>query len=135
MPGTEPGDGLQDRVRIVLRPVGSGLPLGFFAFGVGMALLGGLDLEIVPVGQSPQLGWMLITFVAPAELVAAVIAFASRDGAAGTGLGLFAAAWSGIGGQLVLGPPGGSSAVLGCTCSCSAPRSRCWPSPRGAGSR
>lgn len=110
-PGT--GAEVADRVRIVLRPVGSGLPLGFFAFGIGMALLGALDLGVVPAGQAPHLGWMLITFVAPAELLAAVIAFASRDGAAGTGLGLFAVSWSGIGVQTVLDRPGGTSAVLG----------------------
>jgi hypothetical protein len=29
------GRGHEDQVRIFLRPIGSGLPLGFFSFGIG----------------------------------------------------------------------------------------------------
>ena len=33
-----------DHTRIVLRPIGSSLPLGFYSFGIGMLLLGCLSI-------------------------------------------------------------------------------------------
>jgi uncharacterized protein len=37
-------DPAQSIIRISVRPYGSALPLGFFSFGVGMLLLGGIGL-------------------------------------------------------------------------------------------
>ncbi len=104
---------VSDRVQVMLRPLGSGLPLGFFAFGNGMALLGGLGLHLLPAATTPDVGWMLITFVTPIELLAAVIAFLARDGLGATGLGLFGASWVTLGVQMLHGTPGATSPVLG----------------------
>jgi hypothetical protein len=41
-PGGPSGDG-SERVRIVVRPLATALPLGLFAFGIGMVLLGALE--------------------------------------------------------------------------------------------
>lgn len=97
----------------MLRPLGSSLPLGFFAFSTGMSILGGLDTGLIAERQLHQTGALLLTFVAPLEALAAVLAFLARDGLAGTGLGLFAGSWTAIGVQEVIGRPGATSPVLG----------------------
>ena len=106
-PDSDPG------LRIVLRPIGSALPLGFFAFATGMAILAGIDIPLVPQAQLHPAAVLLISFVAPLEIIAAVLAFLARDGLAGTGLGLFAASWATIGIQDLLAKPGSVSPVLG----------------------
>jgi succinate-acetate transporter protein len=104
---------LGDPVRITLRPLGSALPLGFFVFGIGMAVLGGIELHWIPQAQVHQAALLLLTFVAPLELIAAVFGFLSRDGLAGTGLGVFAGSWATIGVQYLVGQPGVRTPVLG----------------------
>lgn len=100
-------------LRIVLRPLGSALPLGFFAFATGMAVLAGVDIPLIPQGQLHAAAALLLSFVAPLEILASVLAFLSRDGLAGTGLGLFAASWVTIGIQDLLAKPGSVSPILG----------------------
>lgn len=100
-------------VRIVLRPLGSALPLGFFAFGTGMAVLAGVDIPLFPASMLHPAAALLLTFVAPLEILAAVLAFLARDGMAGTGLGLFAASWATLGVQDLLARPDATSPVLG----------------------
>ena len=63
------------QVRITVRPYGSVVPLGFFAFGIGMFLYAAFDAPWVPATQGKDVGLMLATFVAPLEAVATVIAF------------------------------------------------------------
>jgi succinate-acetate transporter protein len=81
------------QVRIVVRPYGSPLPLGFFAFGIGMFLYATLSIPWVEPTELHTVGLMLATFVAPLELFAMVLAFLARDTASGVALGLFAASW------------------------------------------
>jgi succinate-acetate transporter protein len=107
-PGHEP-----DRVRVVLRPLGSPVPLGFLVFGTGMAALGGLELHLLPVAATHQAAVLLLTFVAPLELIAAVLAFLARDGLSGSGLGIFAGSWATVGVQYLLAEPGSRSPVQG----------------------
>jgi succinate-acetate transporter protein len=102
-----------EQVRIMLRPVGSGLPLGFFSFGVGMLLLAGQALEWVPLAQTPQIGMLLMAFVFPLELVAAVFAFLARDTLGATTLGLFTTSWLALGWLSVDSPPGSASVAVG----------------------
>src|SRR4051794_19746785 len=84
-------------VEINLRPFASALPLGFFAFGIGMALLAGYDAGWIAVGEEKHLGMLLATFVFPLELLAAIFAFLGRDVFAATGLGLFSSSWLALG--------------------------------------
>jgi succinate-acetate transporter protein len=87
-----------DGARLTLRPYASPLPLGFFSFGVGMALLGGLGLGWLSSAQDVRAaGVLMAAFVFPLELVAAVIAVLTRDTAAATTLGLFTTSWLGLG--------------------------------------
>ena len=79
--------------RIVLRPIGSPLPLGFFAFGVGIVIN--------------------LVFVAPLEVLACLLGYAARDTAGGTTMGLFAATWVTYATFLVRTPPDTHSPALG----------------------
>ncbi len=101
------------RTRIVLRPLGSSLPLGFFAFGVGVLLTGLLDLRALPTTDTSQVAVLLLTFPAPLELLACVLAYLARDAGAATAMGVFGASWVSTGTGLLLAEPGSRSSVTG----------------------
>jgi uncharacterized protein len=84
---------IHPQVRVAVRPYGSVVPLGFFAFGIGMFLYAALDVPWVKPTEGHTVGLMLVTFVAPLELLAGVIAFLARDTMAGVALGLFTGSW------------------------------------------
>jgi succinate-acetate transporter protein len=80
-------DEIHPEVRLVVQPYGSGLPLGFLAFGIGMFLFAALDAGWVPATDGKTIGILLATFVFPLELVATIMAFLTRDTGAATSLG------------------------------------------------
>lgn len=83
----------QDITRIVIRPFGSALPIGFFAFGVGTVLLGAVELKWIHPAETLALVAVLLAYVAPLELAAGVFAFLSRDTGAASAMGIFGAGW------------------------------------------
>src|SRR4051794_23867723 len=93
-------------VRIVVRPYGTSLALGFFAFGIGMLLLGGVSNGWLHPSDRHTVGLLLAAFVFPLELVATIFAFLARDSFGATGLGLFATSWLALGPPPPPGPPG-----------------------------
>jgi hypothetical protein len=97
----------------MLRPVGSGLPLGFFSFGIGMLLLGCQAIGWIPVGEQRDVGLLLASFVFPLELVATVFAFLARDTLGATTLGLFTTSWLALGLSELNSPAGSTSVTLG----------------------
>jgi len=104
---------IHPQVRVTVRPYGSVVPLGFLAFGVGMFLFAAYDAPWVKPTEGHTIGLMLVTFVAPLELVAAVIAFLARDTLAGVALGLFAGSWLLTGFATIESTPGQLSAAQG----------------------
>lgn len=84
---------IHPQVRVVVRPYGSSIPLGFFAFGIGMFLYAALDAPWVKHADAHSVGLVLAAFVAPLELVATIFAFLARDTVAAATLGLFAGSW------------------------------------------
>jgi succinate-acetate transporter protein len=112
---TDSRDGLapENMTRIVLRPMASGLPLGFFAFGTGTILLTSLELKWVPLAQDKTLMLAVLLFVVPLELLAGIFAFLTRDSGVATGLCTLSAAWGLISVALLLAPPGSRSSALG----------------------
>src|SRR5437868_4919172 len=109
----QPTPAPEQLVRIVLRPYGSALPLGFFAFGFGTVLVAALSLHWVPATEGKTVALTLLAFVAPLELIACIFAFLSRDGAGGTSMGIFAASWVAYALFLLTSPPGATSRAIG----------------------
>src|SRR3954467_15888932 len=75
--------------RITLRPIGSPLPLGLLALMCAGVLLSLLEVEALPLDQGVQIALILVGFVVPLELIAAILSFLARDTVAVTALGLF----------------------------------------------
>jgi uncharacterized protein len=103
----------QEQVRIFLRPIGSGLPLGFFSFAIGMLLLGTQALGWIPVDEQKDVGMTLMAFVFPLELVATIVAFLARDTLGATTLGLFTTSWLTLGWLYLASPAGATSVSVG----------------------
>jgi succinate-acetate transporter protein len=102
-----------DHTRVMLRPIGSGLPLGFFAFAIGMLLLGCSGIGWIPVSEQKDVGMLLISFVFPLEAIATVVAFLARDTLGATTLGLFTTSWLALGWTDHSSPPGATSITIG----------------------
>src|SRR3954463_3546756 len=102
-----------DQTRIMLRPIGSGLPLGFFSFGIGMLLLACQAIGWIPVGEQRDVGLLLASFVFPLELIATIVAFLARDTLGATTLGLFTTSWLALGWADITAVPGTTSVALG----------------------
>ncbi len=81
--------------RIVLRPLASPLPLGFFAFGTGSVLQSALQLGLVPQGEILYVALVFGVFVFPLELLTAILAFPARDTVGATTLSIIAFSWLG----------------------------------------
>jgi succinate-acetate transporter protein len=104
---------IHPQVRVVVRPYGSSIPLGFFAFGIGMFLYAAFDASWVKATQGHSIGLLLAGFVAPLELVATIFAFLARDTVAAATLGLFAGSWF-VGGLATMqAKPGALDPALG----------------------
>lgn len=99
--------------RIMLRPLASSLPLGFFAFAAGTVLLTALELSWVPAAGGRALMTMVIAFVVPLQALAGVLGFLARDVGAATGLSVLAAAWAATSITVRGAPPGSTSPALG----------------------
>ena len=111
-------DGIRDErdaeahFRVVLRPIASSLPLGFFAFTVGTVLLSAIELTWTPVATTAQVAVFVLAFVVPLEAVSGIFAFLARDSGAATGLTTLSAAWAATAVNLLRGPPGALSRPL-----------------------
>jgi succinate-acetate transporter protein len=93
-------------VRVVLRPIGSAVPLGFFGLAVASFVYAGLQLGWAPASEGTLVGAIVLAVAVPLQAVAAVMAFAARDGATGTSMGLQAGAWAAVGVAQILTAPG-----------------------------
>jgi uncharacterized protein len=109
----EPDPLVLQSTRIVLRPLANSLPLGFLALGGGTLVLAGLQLGWLDPTQGHAVALILLGFVFPLQLVAAVLGFLSRDVVAGTGMGILAATWLAVALVTVTAAPGSTSAALG----------------------
>ena len=99
--------------RIVLRPIGNPLPLGFLALAGGTLLVSGLQLGWLKPPDGQDVALILIAFVVPLQLLASVFGYLARDVAAGTGMGLLAGTWLSIGLVTITSPPASTSDALG----------------------
>jgi uncharacterized protein len=99
--------------RIVLRPIGNPLPLGFLALAGGTLMVSGVQLGWLEPALGQDVALILIGFVFPLQLLAAVFGFLGRDVVAGTGMGILAGTWLSVGLVTLTSPPGSTSDALG----------------------
>jgi uncharacterized protein len=104
---------VEDTVRVVLRPVGTPLPLGFLGLAGATFTLAGLQLGWVPAAESRTVGLLIVTSAVPAQLVATGYGFLCRDTIAGTGTGVLSSTWLSVGLATLLFPPGACHRALG----------------------
>jgi succinate-acetate transporter protein len=111
---TQPtGAGADRAARVVLRPIGNPLPLGFLALAAGTLLVSGLQLGWFEPAEGQQVALILMAFVFPLQLVSSIFGFLARDVVAGTGMGVLCGTWLSIGAIRWVGDPGTSSDPLG----------------------
>ncbi len=98
-------------VTVVLRPLASGLPFGFFALVVAATMLGAQALLVLPGRASLGIGLVLIP-TAIAQFVAGLAAIPSRDVISATLMMVFSGVWLGTALVFIFSPPYGHG-VLG----------------------
>jgi succinate-acetate transporter protein len=103
----------QPAVRVVVRPIGSVLPLGIMAFGLGASLTAAYSLGWIPVEDAKTLYTLLLVFVVPIQGVAAMFAVLSRDTPGATVLSIFGATWAALAITGRSAPPGSTSTTIG----------------------
>jgi succinate-acetate transporter protein len=106
-------DGTIDTTRIVLRPIGSPLPLGLLALVPAGVMLSCQQIGAIDVTEGRTIAFLLLGFVVPLQFAATILAFLARDSVAGTGLGLFSGAWLASALTLLNAKPGSTSHAFG----------------------
>ena len=102
---------VQAMTRIVLRPIGSPLPLGFFTVAIDNVLVSTLQWGVLPVADGRAVA--LIVFPAfIVQAIAGLFALAARDSIAGTLMLSFATTWL-IDALIFYVHPPGAAAALG----------------------
>lgn len=99
--------------RVMLRPIGSPLPLGALALVPPGLLLAGSQLGWFTTTDLKMLPLLLLGFAVPLQLVASVFGFLGRDALVGTGFALFTGTWLAFGLASLSAPPGHTSHLLG----------------------
>jgi succinate-acetate transporter protein len=99
--------------RVVLRPIGSPLPLGFLGLFVATLSFSAVQLGWVPQAQGSNVALAALGLTVPVQLLASVFGFLARDPVAGTGMGILAGTWATAGLSTLTSPPGVTSPGLG----------------------
>jgi succinate-acetate transporter protein len=99
--------------RVVLRPLGNPLPLGFLALAAATLLVSGLQLGWLKPSDGKAVALILIAFVFPLQLLTSIFGYLARDVVAGTGMGVLAGSWLSIALVSLTSPPGSTSDALG----------------------
>jgi uncharacterized protein len=99
--------------RIMLRPLGSPLPLGAFALVPAGMLLAGFQLGWFAQRDAKMVAVLVLGFTVPLQLMSSIFGFLSRDALVGTGFGIFSGVWLAFGLNDVTGRAGATSPVLG----------------------
>src|SRR3954452_14236426 len=100
-------------VRVVLRPPGHHLPLGFLGLAAASTVVAGLQLEWFNPTEGHTVALVLIAFVFPVQLIASIFGYLNRDAVAGTGMGVLAGTWLTVGLVQLGANPGSTSKALG----------------------
>ena len=106
--------------RVVVRPLGNPLPLGFLALMVATLGVAMLQLGVLAPDQGHVVAVGVLALTVPLQLIACVLGFLARDPVAGTGMGILAGTWATVGFTLLGSRPGATSPALGVLLLCSA---------------
>ncbi len=106
-------DGHLAAARIVLRPMGTPLPLGFLGLLVATLGFSALQLGWIPASQGNAVAIGVLVSTVPMQLVACMFGFLARDPVAGTGMGVLAGTWAAASINTLLAPAGATSPGLG----------------------
>jgi uncharacterized protein len=98
---------------VVLRPIGSPLPLGMSGLAIGSFVESGLALHWIGAADVHQVGLILLAVPFSLQLLACVLAYLARDGTVGAALGVLASSWLAIGLVHLTADPSQSHAALG----------------------
>ncbi|MFC8923791.1 hypothetical protein [Cellulosimicrobium sp. NPDC057127] len=107
--GTAPAD----VARIVVRPIGTPLPLAFLGLVVATTAFAALQLGWLPPSEGRVVALGVLATTVPAQLLAAVYGFLARDPVAGTGTAVLAGTWAAAATATLVTPPRASSPGLG----------------------
>jgi succinate-acetate transporter protein len=99
--------------RVMLRPIGSPVPLGMAGLAGACLVTSGSELGWIAVSEATQVALALLAFAFPLQLIASILAFLGRDAVVGTTLGVLAATWLGDALIHLSMPPGTHSGALG----------------------
>jgi hypothetical protein len=96
--------------RIVLRPIGSPLPLGFFTVAIDNVLVSTLQWGLLP-GADRRAVALIVLPAFIVQAIVGVLSFGARDSAAGTLMLSFATTWLVDALVFYLNPPGAAAAL------------------------
>ncbi|MEV7802417.1 hypothetical protein AB0O28_05665 [Microbispora sp. NPDC088329] len=99
--------------RVVLRPMGSPLPLGFLGLALATTAFGAMELGWVPAAQGRVVALAALLFTAPLQFLVAILGFLARDSVAGAAMGVLSGTWAVIGGVTLTSAPGTANPALG----------------------
>lgn len=103
----------QQNSRVMLRPLGSPLPLSFLALFTGSLLLSAIELHWIPINQTHEAAIAILAFTTPLQAVACLFGFLTRDTVSASGVGVLCGTWATTGLILLTSPPGSVSPGLG----------------------
>jgi uncharacterized protein len=99
--------------RIFLRPIGIPLPLGMAGLTIASFVVSGLELHWVKHSETLEIGLILVAVPFILQLIACVLSYLARDGAAGATLGVLATTWLALGLIHIVSPTSRVSGALG----------------------
>jgi succinate-acetate transporter protein len=104
---------MEAMARVMLRPIGSPMPLGFLGLGLASIMLTALQENWLAQSQGHDVAVVILAFTVPLEFVAAVFGFLGRDGSGGTGMAVLGASWLATAMLLLRTPAGERNPALG----------------------
>jgi uncharacterized protein len=102
---------LRAMTRIVLRPIGSPLPLGFFTVAIDNVVVSALQWGVLPAADSQAVALIVLpAFIV--QVIVGIIAIGARDSISGTLMLSFATTWL-VDTLILFVHPSGAAAALG----------------------
>jgi succinate-acetate transporter protein len=98
---------------VVLRPIGSPLPLGLLALFIGSLVLSAVQLRWFQPAHAHVAAIAVLAIVVPLQLLGCVFGLLDRDPACASGMGVLSGTWAVTGVATLLAAPGGVQAGLG----------------------